>query len=104
MPTNTPKPVVVTTICSLCGLDWERHGAEPTTEDCIRLLKAELASRPMPTLVIRDRYPYVQPWIAPSPWWSGSVRSARYDCSTTSAQVDIRTPAPAAISCSSVEA
>ena len=102
---SKPKPVVVTTICSLCGLDWERHGESPTTEDCIRLLKAELASRPGPTIVLRERYPYtpyVPPVILPQPWWSGS--SVRYDCSTTSAQVEIRTPATAAISCSSVSA
>jgi hypothetical protein len=26
-----PEPVVVTTICSMCSLPWEQHGADPTT-------------------------------------------------------------------------
>ena len=42
----TPKPVVVKTICSMCGLDWDAHGDSPTTEDCIRLLKAEIDKKP----------------------------------------------------------
>lgn len=41
----TPKPVVVKTICSMCGLDWDDHGDSPTTEDCIRLLKVEAAKQ-----------------------------------------------------------
>ncbi len=54
-----PQPVVVTTICSECGLAWEAHGDKPTTSDCIRLLKAELAKRPTVT---------VRPWIQPYPY------------------------------------
>lgn len=38
-----PEPVVIQTICSMCQLDWAAHGEDPTTEDCIRLLKVELA-------------------------------------------------------------
>ncbi len=55
-----PKPVVVETICSECGLDWEPHGENPTTSDCIRLLKAELAKPRSVTIA-----PYVQPWPYP---------------------------------------
>lgn len=61
-----PAPVVVTTVCSMCGLDWERHGADPTTEDCIRLLKAELARRPV-TIPVMQPVPYPQPY--PVPRW-----------------------------------
>ena len=69
VPTTQPKPVIVSQVCSMCGLDWERHGEKPTTEDCIRLLKAELASRPV-TITIPSVYPYpVVPGAAPYPWW-----------------------------------
>lgn len=27
--------------CSLCDLDWKRHGEKPTVEKCVELLKAE---------------------------------------------------------------
>ena len=42
-----PKPVVVTTICSLCGLDWERHGAEPTTPSRMNGLSVGSMTRPV---------------------------------------------------------
>lgn len=45
-----PKPVVVSTVCSECGLPWEDHGDTPTLADCVRLLKAR------PPQVIN--YPY----------------------------------------------
>ncbi len=61
----TPEPVAVTTICSVCGLPWLDHGKTPTTEDCIRLLKAELAKRPI-QVPIPQPYPYpvrpARPW------------------------------------------
>lgn len=45
-----PTPVAKLTVCSVCGLDWERHTKDrktaPTADVCIRLLKAELAKRP----------------------------------------------------------
>ena len=41
----TPKPVVQTTICSDCGLDWTLH-KKATSSECIRLLKDALAKRP----------------------------------------------------------
>src|SRR5512146_1474932 len=61
----TPEPVAVTTICSVCGLPWLDHGKTPTTEDCIRLLKAELAKRPI-QVPIPQPYPFpvrpARPW------------------------------------------
>jgi|ERR1700677_49429 len=58
-----PEPVPVTTICSVCGLSWHDHGKDPTTDDCIRLLKAELAKKPV---TVPEPYPYpvrpVRPW------------------------------------------
>jgi hypothetical protein len=41
MPKSLPKPepVIVKTVCSLCDEPWEAHGDNPTTLDCIRLLK-----------------------------------------------------------------
>lgn len=45
-----PSPVSRLTVCSVCGLDWDRHTKDrktaPTADVCIRLLKAELAKRP----------------------------------------------------------
>jgi hypothetical protein len=68
MKTPNPQPVVVSTICSMCGLDWQLHGEKPTTEDCIRLLKAELANRPPTVITIPTVYPYpVYP--NPTPYW-----------------------------------
>lgn len=51
-----PKPVNKTIVCSECGLPWEKHTArrktvEPTLDDCVALLKAELA---------RPRHPFAQ--------------------------------------------
>lgn len=56
-----PKPVVVTTICSECGLDWDDHGDNPTTSDCVRLLKVELERRPRPVT-------YYPNWTYPYSW------------------------------------
>lgn len=46
----TPEPVAKETVCSLCGLDWDKHPKKKslTAEDCVKLLKAELARRPNP--------------------------------------------------------
>lgn len=38
----SPEPVVKSTVCSLCEFAWDLHGDNPTTDDCIRLLKAEM--------------------------------------------------------------
>ncbi len=69
---SKPKPVPVTTVCDLCGLAWALHGNEPTTDDCIRLLKVEVAKKGQPV------YPYVYyprkrpfqevPWRQPFIW------------------------------------
>lgn len=80
----TPSPVAVTTICSVCGLGWELHGTKPTTEDCIRLLKAELAARPVfvpQPYIIRE--PYRRPWYGegPNPLWRQNMPTIT--CSTT---------------------
>lgn len=49
-----PKPVPKSVVCSECGLAWNRHTegrkTDPTPDVCIRLLKADLAKRPMPWL------------------------------------------------------
>lgn len=68
-----PEAVSVETICSVCGLDWDLHGENPTTEDCVELLKAELASRPTTTVIREPVYvPYAErPWKYPRPWYYG---------------------------------
>jgi hypothetical protein len=64
---TTPQPIAVTTICSVCGLNWELHGEDPTTDDCIQLLKAALASKSTYAPIIIKEYvrPYVQPYASP---------------------------------------
>jgi hypothetical protein len=49
----TPKAVVTSEVCSLCGLGWKRHGKDATAEECIRLLKMDLAAASI-------RWPYPQ--------------------------------------------
>ncbi len=44
--TPKPEPVPQHVVCSMCGLDWGKHGNNPGLEMCIALLKKELASRP----------------------------------------------------------
>ena len=63
-----PEPVVTSQACSLCGLDWNRHGDKPTAETCITLLRADLAARPIA--------PYWLPstW-EPKPWWQNPIIS-----------------------------
>lgn len=74
-----PQPRVVSEVCSLCGLDWKRHGANPTAETCVGLLldeirglNARLAHQP----VIRP-IAYPPPW---RPWpyltWGGAYSQA----------------------------
>lgn len=65
-----PKPRIVKEVCSVCGLDWRRHGKEPTLETCVRPLLDEvrdkeraLAARP---LVVDRSYPYP---VSPRPYW-----------------------------------
>jgi len=47
MKTPEPKPTAI--VCSVCGLEWKRHGKTPTLEKCIELLKAEVARKPIVT-------------------------------------------------------
>lgn len=81
--TPKPAPVVTQTICSICGEDWAQHqevDGEVSTLECVRLLKAQLATRPtitiMPPTIVRPYIsaPYVQPY---SPWptqiWCSSL-------------------------------
>lgn len=93
---QVPEPVAVTTVCSMCGLDWKLHGKTPTTEDCIRLLKLELARRPhyVPPVIIPQPYPVV-PYRPPyQPWW-GTTSGGSYqtvNCSTATPTVSSRSP------------
>lgn len=65
-----PRPKHTRTVCSLCGLDWHRHGDKPSAETCVRLLldevrslNAQLAHRPLVQ-------PYAYPVPAyPRPYW-----------------------------------
>jgi hypothetical protein len=88
-----PEPVVVTTICSMCSLPWEQHGADPTTEDCIRLLKLELAKRP--AVVTYPVYPQpLRPLIGPyTPYWSSVGQSLPVsNLPTITCQTAVKTP------------
>lgn len=73
-----PSPVHTETVCSVCGLDWDRHGDEPTTDTCIELLRGDLDRErarttpraPMPYPVVPYvPHPYPQPWRQPPPIW-----------------------------------
>ena len=44
-----PEPVPKLVVCSVCGLDWTKHPEKPLLDDCIALLKAELAAARRPT-------------------------------------------------------
>jgi hypothetical protein len=95
-----PEPVAVSTVCSLCGLDWKGHGRNPTTVDCIRLLKKELANQPisvprpypLPYPVPYPR-PYREPWYGERPYYGVS----KIDCGTTTHNETTQTPALAEI-------
>lgn len=46
-----PEPKATHVVCTACGLNWDKHLAgprkkNPTLEDCVRVLKAELGARP----------------------------------------------------------
>ena len=68
---TTPAPVVVSTICSVCGEDWQQHNAddngEVSTLECVRLLKAKLAYRPNITYNYQWWH---QPYRQQPIWWS----------------------------------
>jgi hypothetical protein len=74
-----PQPRVVSEVCTLCGLDWKRHGEKPTSEDCVKLLleevralQGQLASCPylQPYIVPQPIPVYPRPW--PLPWWQST--------------------------------
>lgn len=75
-----PEPRVTSRVCSLCGLDWKRHGKAPTTETCIQLLlgevralNAQLAHRPAIITIPRPYPVYPQPFGWPQrPQWGNS--------------------------------
>lgn len=72
-----PEPRVTSRVCSLCGLDWKRHGKAPTTETCIKLLRGEvralnsqLPHRPAIVTIPRPYPAYPQPFGWPQrPSW-----------------------------------
>ena len=85
-----PTPKVVSEVCSLCGLDWELHGASPTTETCIKLLldevsslNARLAHRPIVQPISFPMYPapYSRPW--PYGPYYGNTRSGTVNVSSS---------------------
>lgn len=84
----TPKPVVVKTICSMCDLDWEDHGDNPTTEDCIRLLKAEVAKKS--SGCTHYHYPWYWQYqqIYPSVITSGTTWQSNYNTNNLSNTLD----------------
>lgn len=73
-----PHPVVVSQECSVCGLEWSRHGDSPTAKTCIDLLRADvsaariqLANRPYAqpiTLLPFVPVPRTRPY---GPYWGG---------------------------------
>lgn len=65
MASKTPKkpePVNKHIVCSVCGLEWEKHGSAPTVEKCVELLKAEL--------VAARRHPYWQQTSSAAPFFN----------------------------------
>lgn len=75
-----PEAVPVNTICSVCGLPWSDHGRDPNTDDCIRLLKAELAKR-VQYVPIQIPVPYprpTRPWYWED-WYSRPHRRKPYE-------------------------
>lgn len=60
---SNPQPIVTSTVCSVCGLNWANHmpdaSGEVSTLECVRLLKAEIA-RPRPVYRQHWTYPYDQ--------------------------------------------
>lgn len=67
----TPQPVAKRVECSLCGLDWDKHvkdgAGDVSPLECVRLLKAELATRPTYRGPIPRETP---PWRGP--YWDYS--------------------------------
>jgi hypothetical protein len=70
----TPTPVTVYQECDLCGMDWAEHGENPTTDDCIALLKMALVLKS--PVCLRPHYPV--PVYTPSPWWQSMINTPWY--------------------------
>lgn len=76
-----PEARVVSEVCSMCGLDWARHGAKPTTETCIRLLASDLAAANERANRVPYSYPvpypvYPRPFMSYPLVWSAAIGSA----------------------------
>jgi hypothetical protein len=101
----TPQPVVVTTICSECGLAWESHGDKPTTSDCIRLLKIELAKRPVqPYIYPTPIYPQYPNYLPYRVWYSNTAGGQYAAGTAQNFNCNTATPAISVNSCSAVSA
>lgn len=85
-----PTPVITSEVCSVCGLDWARHGDKPTAKTCIDLLRIDLAS----ARVAQANRPFVQPipylpytpvpWAQPyRPYWGTLGGMTGYATATT---------------------
>lgn len=68
----SPKPIVTKTVCSLCGLDWEKHPDNASALDCIALLKAEVA-KPAPVTIPWKPQPLTWPMREEPPWIGGKL-------------------------------
>ena len=107
---SKPTPVVVTEVCSLCGLDWRRHGKNPTSEKCIELLLAEVRALNAQLAVRPISYPvpYPQPYPVPYPvrpvWPSYPMwrTTGQPYSSTASNMPTLSSTAPRAISASAI--
>lgn len=87
MKQTKPEPISINIVCSLCGEGWSGHGADPTTLDCIRLLKAKVRTQP-----------YVYP-VHPNGWWQSG--GTTYTINASSNTTEARTPRQVEMSASS---
>lgn len=78
-----PEPVHKGATCSVCGLDWDRHGKAPTIEKCVELLKAELAPRQWQRPWTYPQYPQTYPAAGTNPRWYGNTWGTGTPGSTT---------------------
>lgn len=68
-----PQAKVVKEVCTLCGLDWQLHGNDPTSDKCVELLLSEIRSlnaqlahrplvQPIPLVTPRPAFPRQYPY------------------------------------------